>query len=117
MTAKERALQHVEEQKQKDAFVPVIVSRTWGDAECLIWYTTLDHRGEYWLVLVDSNYDLEASGEFGYIAENEISTAIEEEFGTCYDEYCECEICSNGGECERPYPALSFHGCMWGVQD
>lgn len=61
--------------------------------------------------------DLSASEEFGDIAENEISTAIEEEFGTRYDESCDCETCSNGGECESPYPALSYHGCIWDVLD
>jgi hypothetical protein len=104
MTAKERALKHIEEKTKGNGFVPVLLSQTWGNAEKLIWYTTLDHRGEYWLVLVDSTMDLSASGEFGSIAENEISTAIEEEFGTVYDD-----------ECEHPYPALSYHGCSWGV--
>jgi len=118
MTAKERAEKHIEEQKQKGEFVPVLLTETWGNAKELIWYTTLDHRSEYWLVLIDSNWDLSASEEFGNIAENEISTAIEEEFGTKYDEYCECDNCKKGKDCEgNPYPALSYHGCSWGVQD
>lgn len=115
MNGKEKAEKHIEQQKKENGFVPVLLTETWGDAQELIYYTTLDHRGEYWLVLVDSNSDLSASEDFGDIAENEISTAIENEFGMRYDEYCECDICANGGECETPYPALSFHGCSWGV--
>lgn len=37
MNAKERALKHIEEQKQKKEFVPVLLSETWGDAQQLIW--------------------------------------------------------------------------------
>ena len=119
MTGKEKAEKHIQEQKYNNSFVPVLLTETWGDANELIYYTTCDHRGEYWLVLVDSNIDLSASSDFGDIAENEISTAIEEEFGTRYDDNCECEICSNGGDCENenPYPALSYHGCSWGILD
>jgi hypothetical protein len=118
MTAKETALAYIEEQKKQNKFAPVLLTETFGDGQKLIYYSTLDHRGEYWLVLVDSNSDLSASGEFGRIAENEISLAKEEEFGTKYDEYCECDNCKNGEECEgNPYPALSYHGCNWGEID
>ena len=119
MTGKEKAEKHIEQQKKDNKFIPVLLSETWGDAKTLIYYTTLDHQGEYWLVLIDSKSDLSASEEFGNIAENEISTAIEKQFGPCYDANCECKICENGGDCETetPYPAISYHGCSWGVLD
>jgi hypothetical protein len=117
MTAKQKAENHIKEQKEKNKFVPVLLPQTWGNAEKLIWYTTLDHRSEYWLVLVDADSDIE-SIEFSYIAENEISNAIEEEFGEKYNSYCECDNCKNGNDCDgNPYPALSYHGCSLGVLD
>lgn len=103
---------------QKHTITPRLVGQIWGDGKKLIGIQPLNTRPNYYVVCGDSNWDLE-SDEFMDLAEDEIFTAIEEEYGSRDCRYCGgsfgedgCEHCR--GEDWREFPALNIDaGWCW----
>ncbi len=89
---------------------PASVEQVFGDGMKLIGLAPLNTRPNYYVIRIDSSWDLDASDEFLDHLE-EIYDAIENEYGarrTCYcdPENDECEKC-------REWPAFCDEGSSW----
>lgn len=97
-----------------DYFIqPRVVSRVFGDGARVIYYTPLNTRPSYYVVLVDSTWAVSYSDADAadYVGEHieEISEAIEEDFGPA-------EWKDDRGRIHHdPFPALNDEtGVSWG---
>jgi len=121
-------------------FTPRIVDKTFGDGRRLAWLTTINNRPAFWVVRVDSGWDLGLSDpdepglphDAPCMAEmvDEIIEAIEEQFGRWdpdheYDMACADALAGGKrkpredrfwGRSWREFPAIDTRdGCSWGT--
>jgi len=121
-------------------FTPRLVEKVFGDGRRLAWLTTINNRPAYWVVRVDSGWDLGLSdpGEADLphdapcMAEmvDEIIEAIEEQFGRwdpddAYSNACEDAAVAGKrkpredrfwGRSWQEFPAIDTRdGCSWGT--
>lgn len=90
---------------------PALVEEVFGDGEKLLILTTIMHRPDYYIVQIDSGWDLSGYGEGDTVHDHldEIYDAIEDQFGSADGEDEEGEL--------GDFPALSSGGSSWGEID
>jgi hypothetical protein len=97
---------------------PVIVDEVFGDGEKLICLSPTNHRPEYYVVQVDSSWNLDNFAEGELLCEHldEIYDAIEGQFGRPYEHGDhEEDECPDEEKCYVGFPGLSEDGgCSWG---
>lgn len=93
--------------------VPVFVDERFGDGGKLIWLEPIMTRPQYYVVRVDSSWNISNYAPSPTVGEHvhEIERCIEEEFGYGDDED------DRGRERSNPWPALASGGCSWGEMD
>lgn len=91
---------------------PRLVTEVFGDGRQLIWLTPLATRPNWYIVRIDSRWQLSnhaTEGELFHDHKDEVYDSIEAEYGESDDDY--------GGE-RREWPALNLScGCGWGEED
>jgi hypothetical protein len=100
---------------QRYRVTPRLVEEPIGDGSQLIWFETMDSRPNFWVLRVDSLWDLN-----NVAAEQleEIFEAIEDEYGSCI---CDEEPDEEDGPTPEEIAACAFPafhdstgGCRWG---
>jgi len=95
---------------QKHLVRPALVTEVFGDGKKLVCLTPTAHRPNYYVVQVDSSWELDnfASGENFCDHLDDIYDAIEEQFGRSIDHFDDCpEDCDGSGKCYQGFPGLS----------
>ena len=100
----------------KHTITPRLVAEALGDGRKLIWFETMDHRPNYYVLRVDSTWALDSDDNAAdYIVEHyeEIVGAIIDEYGgMCADSDCDGEDCCH---CHRGFPEYcGSSGTSWG---
>lgn len=86
--------------------MPRLCSRVFGDGRALMYLTPLNTRPNYYVLQVDSSWDLDGDEMHDRI--DDIYDALEDQFGPAYDD----EVG------EREWPALDIDaGSTWGAMD
>lgn len=102
------------------------VTEVFGDGEALIWFRSFGTPDGYWLVRVDSSWDLSNWGAEPHLIDHvdDICAAIEEEFGCGECHYCGgvygnagCDECRDEPESKAAFPRFVYGaGVYWGLE-
>lgn len=100
---------------QKHTVTPAFVSDSLGDGKKLLFVTPLATRPNWYVVRVDSSWDINNFGNGELVCEHleEILFPIEKEYGLAWYDEDDNEL-----EVRRPFPALSEDcGVAWGEEE
>jgi len=105
---------------QASTITPRFVAEILGDGRQLIWFETMNHRPNYYVIRVDSSWAVSFDGDpTDYVCDHhaEICDAIADEYGEMCrgeDECDDADCC----DCDRGFPELSASsGASWGDFD
>lgn len=95
---------------QKYRVRPRLLNELLGDGKKLIWFEFMDHRPSYYILRVDSQWDMDNSGSTPFCDHlSEVYFALENQFGRSRDE-------DDPEDVHREFPAVPDEptGSAWG---